>query len=370
MSDVFVSYARMDEQFVSALCDELRERGKDIWIDSKDIPPTADWRAQIESGIESADVFVFVVSPASLDSDICAYEIAHAAALRKRIVPVVSCDVHGRKAPDPVAARQWIFCREREEFQQGVATLVEALDRDLDWVQAHTRLLERAIEWADKSRDPSYLLRGSDLGEAERWLSRQGSDREPAATSLQQSFVFASRRAATRRQRFLVMGVGAAGLVSLILAVLAWTQRNEAVDASEVAFSRELAANSLSTARSDLELSLLLARDAIHHAPTAEARDALRLALAESEVSHVLRGHGKAVNAAAFSATGDRVVTAGDDGTARVWNAADASQVAVLRGHKRFVTSAAFAPGGRRVVTGSWTARCACGMPQPAAKSR
>ena len=64
----------------------------------------------------------------------------------------------------------------------------------------------------------------------------------------------------------------------------------------------------------------------------------------------VLRGHRGPVDTAAFSRDGRRVVSAGDDATVRVWSLGDRRSV-VLRGHDGAVTSAAFNPTGDRVVS-------------------
>ena len=77
--DVFVSYAREDAGFVQGLNLALAEHGKSVWVDVEAIPPTAEWRAEVEAGIESADAFVAVISPDSLRSEVCASELAHAA---------------------------------------------------------------------------------------------------------------------------------------------------------------------------------------------------------------------------------------------------------------------------------------------------
>jgi WD40 repeat protein len=66
----------------------------------------------------------------------------------------------------------------------------------------------------------------------------------------------------------------------------------------------------------------------------------------------VLRGHGWAVNSAAFSPDGARIVTASGDRTARIWDAATGKEIEVLR-HTSAVKSAAFSPDGARVVTAS-----------------
>jgi WD40 repeat protein len=68
----------------------------------------------------------------------------------------------------------------------------------------------------------------------------------------------------------------------------------------------------------------------------------------------VLRGHEGPVNSAAFSPDGSRIVTASEDRTARIWDAATAKEIAVLRGHEGTVNSAAFSPDGSRIVTASY----------------
>ena len=54
---------------------------------------------------------------------------------------------------------------------------------------------------------------------------------------------------------------------------------------------------------------------------------------------------------AAFSPDGSRIVTASNDKTARVWDAATGIAIAVLSGHEGPVWSAAFSPDGSRIVT-------------------
>jgi WD40 repeat protein/serine/threonine protein kinase len=66
-----------------------------------------------------------------------------------------------------------------------------------------------------------------------------------------------------------------------------------------------------------------------------------------------LVGHQGGVAAVAFAPDGQRVVTGGKDGTARVWDSISARELLRIRGHRRQVTSVALAPEGRWLVTGS-----------------
>lgn len=72
VNDIFISYSRRDKEFVARLHAALAALGRDAWIDWEDIPLTAEWEAEIYAGIEGADAFVFVLSPDSIRSEICA----------------------------------------------------------------------------------------------------------------------------------------------------------------------------------------------------------------------------------------------------------------------------------------------------------
>ncbi|KAI0696216.1 WD40-repeat-containing domain protein [Cerioporus squamosus] len=67
----------------------------------------------------------------------------------------------------------------------------------------------------------------------------------------------------------------------------------------------------------------------------------------------VLEGHRGMVSAAAFSPDGNRVVTASDDGSSRIWKAETGEALVILHEHTGPVWSVAFSPDGKRVASGS-----------------
>jgi len=64
-------------------------------------------------------------------------------------------------------------------------------------------------------------------------------------------------------------------------------------------------------------------------------------------------GHTAGVVAVAFSPSSRRIITAGKDGTARIWDAATGREILALKGHKRDLTSAGFSADGRNALTSS-----------------
>ncbi len=64
-------------------------------------------------------------------------------------------------------------------------------------------------------------------------------------------------------------------------------------------------------------------------------------------------GHRELILAAAYSPSGDTILTGGSDNTVRLWDALLQVERRVLRGHSGSVTALAFVPGSNRVWTGS-----------------
>lgn len=223
MTDAFISYSRKDKVFVRRLHEALKSQNRDVWADWEDIPPVADWWKEIQTGIEAANSIVFVISPDSVRSNECRKEIEHALSVKKRFIPLLYRDVTEKADQQimhpAISSHNWIFCRETDDFEAALKTLSGALDTDLDHARAHTRLLVRAKEWDTNQRNASFLLQGDDLSQAETWLG-QAMGKKPEPTDLHTAYIFASRKAATVRQRRLLAGVTVALVVSVLLTIL------------------------------------------------------------------------------------------------------------------------------------------------------
>ena len=317
--DAFVSYSRRDADAVLAIVRAAEAEGRSLWMDADDIPPAAPWRTELGTAIEAADAVVCCLSPDWVRSTECRREYERAVELGKRLVPILARDTDD--VPEGLLTLQWIDARDRRDPAEVAAITLAAIDTDHERVREHTHWLSRALRWEAQGNDKSLLLRGRDLRAAEEWLARPGAD--PSPTPLQTRFVVASRQGERRRLRTTVVAALTAVVVSLGLAAAALAARAEAVRQRDQAQSRALAAAAASQLDVDPERSLLLAREAWRTAPTFQALSALRSAVDRSRVRVSVNAHKGAVSGVAWSSDGKVVFSAGRDGVARAWGAAD-----------------------------------------------
>ncbi len=160
------------------------------------------------------------------------------------------------------------------------------------------------------------------------------------------------RRALERSRRRRTWVAGVIGALVVFAAVLGFQVRRAALEASR---SRDIARVAVAgewMGKDPTKAALVLADvEAPDETPTAVAK--MRSVLSRGLATLELAGHRHIVWTAAFSPDGERVVTASQDGTARVWNAAGAGDPVVLSGHTEALVSASFSPDGQRIVTAS-----------------
>ena len=331
MADVFISYSRADGAFVRELHAFLTGRGKDVWVDWEDIPPAAQWEQDIDDSIDAAESFVFVISRNSLASKYSLEELRHAGERGKRIVPIACDGAEPEQAPQGLRQLNWIWCRPDDDRSAAFAKVLDALDTDLAWAEVHTRLLVRAVEW-DAQRDSSLLLRGRDLESALQQVAANAG-KEPVPTELQREYLFASRRASTRRQRVILGSVSLALVVSVLLGILALLQRNLANDRARIARSQAFAAEAVGALDSAPAAALADAVNAMETHRTPEARVALRRAILANPVAYAIGSDAKArtgahLDALAFSDDGRLLFGLAPDDVLHVWRS-DTGRVAV-----------------------------------------
>jgi WD40 repeat protein/DNA-binding winged helix-turn-helix (wHTH) protein len=256
------------------------------------------------------------------------------------------------------AGERWVEVS-HEALIRGWPRLHVWVDEDRQALLVHRRLTEAAREWQRLNLNDEVLYDDVHLAEAMKWRPQH----EEVMNELEKEFLNASQAARIRKYRrvrlrrrwarvltlTVLITVGTLAFIAMHQAKLA-AQRRDAVLSG---FSLSLSANAISQLKTDMELSLLLAIEAVRIAHTMQAEEALRQSLLASRVRSAVREHTAQVVSASFSQDGKFIVTASVDKTARVWDVANEKTVAELRGHERRLNSAEFSPDGRFVVTSS-----------------
>ena len=210
--DAFISYGRADSKaFATKLYQDLTKQGFKIWFDQNDIPLAVDFQNQIDDGIERAHNFLFIIGPHSVNSPYCLKEIELAAKYKKRIIPLlhveqITKEIWQERNPSKTEA-DWTECQDKGHhccfqnmhpeiskinwvpFQENVANydksladLIKTVRGHQDYVEKHTQILTKALEWERNKKLTRYLLVGKERQEAEQWLKIEFKNEQPPCT--------------------------------------------------------------------------------------------------------------------------------------------------------------------------------------------
>ncbi|MEL6331917.1 MAG: TIR domain-containing protein [Cyanobacteria bacterium J06626_26] len=383
--DVFISYSRADADFARQLNDELQVHGKTTWFDQESIVAgAANFQEEIFNGIESADHFLFVISPNAIQSPYCAGEVDYAHSLNKRILTVLYRPVDTKELPPALASVQWIdFNGKQKNFKTNLSTLLRALENDPAYLRFHTRLLVQSLDWESQDRDESLLLRGKARRETETWLL-EAEGKTPQPTRLQQDFVTASAAEEIRRQRSAIrlqqVGIGVISLVSLVaigLGVFANHARLDAKRSNNIAQAERARAQkqqqkaetqtvlaqtetsaALFASQQPFEALLEAMRAGIAiknnertNSDGAQVVTTLQQAIFWVQEKNRLDGHDGIIWDTAVSKDGQVIASASADGTARLWGI-DGRQLAEFKVDDTQVLSVALSTDGKRLAMG------------------
>jgi len=224
---VFISYSRKDMEFANRLVAALTARNFAVLIDRTEIYAFDPWWERIQELIGQADTVIFALSPDSVASPVALKEVAHAASLNKRFAPIVCRPVKDSEVPEQLRRLNFIFFDDPATFEARANELAEALRTDIGWIRQHTAQGEAARHWSKEGWPNGLLLRSPALEEAERWIASRPAN-APAPTDETQTYILASRVAATRRRNLLTASLSAGLTVALALAALAAWQWREA----------------------------------------------------------------------------------------------------------------------------------------------
>lgn len=93
--EIFISYSRVNKDFALKLAKELRVSDFPIWFDQLDIPTGVRWDDEVQKALERSEIFMIIMTPASITSENVKDEIGYAIDQKKHILPIMleSCDV-------------------------------------------------------------------------------------------------------------------------------------------------------------------------------------------------------------------------------------------------------------------------------------
>lgn len=255
MADVFISYSRKNSDFVHKLDTALTQHGRDVWVDWQDIARGQDWWREIQVGIDSADTALIVITENWLVSEICQRELAYIRQQSKRVFPLIRQRIEGdvalrakgtwldqdweqqaRENWKYLRSLNWLLFDDDSTFDTALQDLLIALDVDQAYIKGHTRYMVRAMEWQQSHRNPSFLLDGDQFDAAIVWLE-SAVGKAPPPTEMHREYFAASRVANTarlarekareqlvRQSRRATIALGAAGIVAVIIAIMAGQQ--------------------------------------------------------------------------------------------------------------------------------------------------
>ncbi|NOH02768.1 MAG: TIR domain-containing protein [Chloroflexi bacterium] len=233
MSHIYISYSRKDLEFSEKIVSALAVNAIETWIDWKSIPKGAEWEQEIYRGIEGADAFLLLMSPDSVKSEIIRQEIEHAVKNDKRFIPILIRDTDIQDVPPAITKYNWIFCREKDDFDSAIAATIKVILTDYEWLKYHTQLQLKALQWESR-KDNSRLLRGKELKEAEQKFASIGTVKDPRPTHLQLQYISASRLIEKRRQRQVTIALSFAILtMAFLIAFASFAGRQANIQASQ-----------------------------------------------------------------------------------------------------------------------------------------
>ena len=96
---IFISYSRKDEEEVQSITNDIKTLGYKVWLDNQ-LSGGQQWWNQILDNIRISNIFIFVLSSNSINSNACKAEYQYAEKLGIPILPIlIDCDIDLNKLP-------------------------------------------------------------------------------------------------------------------------------------------------------------------------------------------------------------------------------------------------------------------------------
>ncbi|MBD2113160.1 MULTISPECIES: CHASE2 domain-containing protein [Cyanophyceae] len=217
--DVFLIADPADLDFARRLNATLQLQSKSTWFDQSIRVDTSNELAMVNEALENAQNCLVVVSAHCLKNPSCLADLGYAKTLQKRIVAVSDGSVARGNLPPTLVDCPWVnFQAHDGDYSSNFGELYRILESDAVHVDRHTRLLVRALEWDNAGREPSLLLRGRALDQANDWLA-QAAGKVPVPNQAQLDYLVASRQLPFRKVKLRSVGLVSLA-VTLVVAAL------------------------------------------------------------------------------------------------------------------------------------------------------
>lgn len=407
--DVFLYCTPTDSDLGRRLYNALQLQGKLSYfnidmIDASDLSfADLDLESELSKQIQGCSNCILILSPAALVDPLYCIGLDQAIDMNKRIIFIEYRQVDLNDLPQNYESAIFIpLTNNDHDFLVGFNQIMRILEVDREYVQEHTRWLQRSARWEEGDRSEDLLLRGNELVLATGWLQvAAAGTKKPEVTALQTAFIDASIEAQrqadelekdrqnrllqlqadraqeaearlvaeqkiAQRQKLFLIVVSSGLVLSLGLTVLAlWSYRQSVIKA-HLAEKREVEAltqlsNSQFATHNTLE-SLITAMQATRQLqalipvfPSAESSKTGTLEVLQQAVYRVkefnrLTGHQGRVYSIAISPDGRWIASGGDDKILRLWTH-KGFLVKGFSGHEGRILSLAFSPDGRTIAS-------------------
>lgn len=146
---IFVSYSRVDADFVNVLATWLVKNNANVWIDKWELNVGDSLIDRIQNAIENAGALLVVLSKASVESEWCKKEL-NAGLIReleeKRVVvlPVLKEDCN-----IPVFLRDKLYADFRTNFEEGFRDILAAIAKVTNPEQGRIRTDDTVTDWGE-----------------------------------------------------------------------------------------------------------------------------------------------------------------------------------------------------------------------------
>lgn len=203
-TEMFFCYAREDENERNEIRKLLNLNGITSWVDTSDIKKGVRFGEAINTGIEQADNFLYLISPASVESKYCLMEIKHVVKFNKRIIPILLKDTDITSIPEEIRQIQFVDftsvdfsdlndSQKKHHFVHQFNNLLQIFDKEKEYHQQHKIILNKALKWDKQNRNPSVLVRGYFLESIETWYKTAVERKEQHPIPLVEEFILESK---------------------------------------------------------------------------------------------------------------------------------------------------------------------------------